>query len=319
MQTIAEIAQTIKRCEKFVIFGHSIPDGDCVGSVLALYLGLLQLGKQVKAVLPEEVPQLYRYLEGAEAVGTIELDDMDGVAIFLDCADELRVMQENISQLKNYDLIINMDHHPSNNLFADMNYVDPRAAATAEIVFQLLLDLRVDITIDIANALYAGLVMDSGRFMNSNTGGDTLRIAAGLLESGVDINQVRSSLFESKSWAEVRLLSLALQSIKPFFNGQVAVMQLAYTDIIAAEAKGLHPEGIIDYARSIEGVEIAVLLREIEPEQVKIGFRSRSRIDVARVAAKLGGGGHRQAAGAVVNAALPLALERVLTVIGEVI
>ncbi|MCX5780783.1 MAG: DHH family phosphoesterase [Firmicutes bacterium] len=299
MNDLTKIAQAIKKRDDFLLVGHSIPDGDCIGSLLGMYLGLVSLGKKVKVLLQEPVPVIYRYLAGSEVVVRPEqLVQSIRNVIFLDCSDVERTGDKVAGLFNGSQFAINIDHHHSNTCFGQLNYVDAHAASTAELVFQVLRKLQVNIDTDIAKALYVGLLQDTGGFQHSSTTGDTLRTAAELLDKGVDLDQVKLNLFESKSRAEVMLLSLALKNINFSSSGRIAWMILNHDDVAAVGALDICPEGIINYALTIKGVEVGLMFREISPGLIKVGFRSKGTVDVAALAAEFGGGGHHRAAGA---------------------
>lgn len=320
MNTLPEIAAIIKKTPAWVLVGHVIPDGDCIGSLLGLYWGLRSLGKRVVLGLEDPVPPIYRYLPGSDNLASLSTDgDLPSAVIFLDCSDAERAGETALNQLTNRVITVNVDHHATNPAFGDYNYIDSQAAATAELVYYLLQELGVDITPPMAECLYAGLVMDSGRFMYSSTRPETLEVAAELLRSGVDLERTRIELFESKPHEEVLLLRQALHDLQWDESGRIAWMTLSYADVAQIGALNLHPEGIINYTRSIAGVEVGLLIREISPGVCKIGFRSKSQIDVASIAARLGGGGHRQAAGARLEGTLDEVTQQVVQMVREVI
>jgi phosphoesterase RecJ-like protein len=320
MNSIQEIGEQILSRDEFMIVGHAIPDGDCIGSLLGLYLGLMSLGKQVQMVLEDPVPPIYMYLAGVNDIMEPEkfAQSLYNV-IYLDCSDKYRVGKRVKKLLTGSSFIINIDHHPTNDFFGHYNYVDPNAGATAEIIYKLLKSIKVEITPDIADALYAGIIKDTGSFLNNNTTSKTMKIAADLLDSGADVNKARINLIESKPREEVLLLREALKHIDFSEDGKIAWMMLSYQEAYDIGALDIHPEGIINYTRMIEGVEVALLFREISPGYVKVGFRSRGRIDVSALAVSLGGGGHRQAAGAEQKGSLKEVKEKVLRIVREVV
>jgi Exopolyphosphatase-related proteins len=299
MNSLKQIAQEIEKRDNYLLAGHSIPDGDCVGSLIGLYLGLLSLGKKVQMLLQDPVPSIYEYLAASNAVCSVTgLQEPFTNVIFLDCSDEERVGDKAIAILANRKFSINIDHHLSNVLFGNLNYVDGKSSSTAELVYELLCQLNVEISPDMAHALYVGIVQDTGCFQHNSTTGSTFRTAAALMDIGIDLDQVKLNLFESKSKAEVQLLRLALQNISFSSNGKIAWMVLNYADVKAIDAQDICPEGIINYALTIKGVEVGLLFREISPGLIKVGFRSKGEVDVSALAAEFGGGGHRRAAGA---------------------
>jgi phosphoesterase RecJ-like protein len=199
-----------------------------------------------------------------------------------------------------------------------MNHVQPEMAATAEIIYTLAKALPVDITPTLANALYAGIVQDTGSFHHSNTRAETFRIAADLLECGVDLAQTRINLFESKSRAEMSLLICALSSMRFSADGKLAWMSIAYKEAEKLGVLDLHPEGIINHTVMIEGVEVGMLFRETKPGTIKVGYRSKGKVDVALLASAFGGGGHRQAAGVTMEGAMDQVRDQVITAVREV-
>jgi len=319
MKDLQVIADAIKKEEYLAVVGHAVPDGDCVGSVLGLFLGLKQLGKNVVAYLPDRVPAQYHYLYRSDQIQMPGEPLPTGTTvIFVDCGDEQRVGEAFLPLLAERGITFNLDHHRSNPHFGNYNYVDVTAAATAEIIYELLLALQVSVTPDIAQALFAGIVMDTGSFLNGNTTAKSLRIAADLMDAGVDIDHSRISLFESKPKAEVALMARALDNLEVSPDGKMAWISLPYAEVAEVGALELFPETLINYTRMIDGVEVGMLFREIKPGTVKVGFRSKGKVDVASLASRFGGGGHLQAAGARQSGSLSEVIERVLIVVKDV-
>jgi len=319
MKDLQLIAEAMKKEEHLVIVGHAVPDGDCVGSVLGLFLGLQQLGKTVEAYLPDKVPDQYHYLHCSEQIRIPEGPIAQGISVvFVDCGDEQRVGEAFLSLMADHGVIFNLDHHRGNPQFGNYNYVDVEAAATAEIIYLLLLALQVTITPGIAQALFAGIVMDTGNFLNGNTTARSLRIAADLMDAGVDIDLSRICLFESKPKAEVVLIARALDNLVISPDGTMAWISLPYDEMVEIGALELFPETLINYTRMIDGVEVGMLFREIKPGTVKVGFRSKGKVDVASLASQFGGGGHLQAAGARQDGSLSEVIERVLKAVKDV-
>ncbi|MCR4399691.1 MAG: bifunctional oligoribonuclease/PAP phosphatase NrnA [Syntrophomonadaceae bacterium] len=316
----AEVAAAIRRHSGFVVVGHAIPDGDCVGSVVGMGHILASLGKQALLVLEDEMPPAYRFLAGSEQVlQPHAVQEWLPQVIYLDCTGRERAGDRLAACLEACPTIINIDHHVSNEYFGTINRVEPTAAATCEMLVTLADELGVPLEPRLATALYTGLLMDTGSFRYSNTRPHTLRTAARLLEAGVDVNRVRISLFESRSLQEVGLLRTALASLQFAAGGAVAWMTLRYEDLVALDAHAYHFEGLIDQARAVQGVEVALLFREIEPGLVKVGFRSKGRVDVNLLAGRLGGGGHPRAAGARLHGDLQSVQSRVLAMVEKAV
>ncbi|MDD2510016.1 MAG: bifunctional oligoribonuclease/PAP phosphatase NrnA [Syntrophomonas sp.] len=320
MNDLKEIARKIKDSDDFLLVGHKAPDGDCIGSLLGLYLGLEAMGKRVGILLSDPVPPIYHYLTAVEQVKQPgEIQSQPPNLIFLDCSDEQRVGQETFALIQHRNCSINIDHHQSNNFFGDFNYIDASAAATAEIITELLLHMQVNINAAMADALLAGIIMDTGSFLNANTTGKTLRIAAELLNFGASVNLARINLFESKSRKELLMLQRALQHLDFTADGRIAWMSLPYQEMADIGAEDLYPEGLINYTRMIEGVEVGILFREMPAGKIKVGFRSRGQVDVAALAQKFGGGGHRQASGAQCEGKLEEVKSTVILAVKDVI
>ncbi len=320
MNSLEEIASEIEKRDRFWLVSHSTPDGDSIGSLLALNQALESMGKETTMLLQDPVPHIYHYLQGSEAVlspGQVrgEPDQL----IFLDCADKERVGQDVLNIIAPDSFTINIDHHQSNTLFANMNYVQHQAAATAELIYELVKILGVSIDSPLANALYAGIIQDTGSFHHSNTTPSTFRTAADLLECGVELERTRINLFESKQRVEISLLGHALNSLKFSPEGKIAWMTISYQDAQRLGVIDLHPEGIINHTLMVEGVEVGLLFRETKPGQMKIGFRSKGAVDVSRLAATFGGGGHRQAAGAQMDDSLEECMDKVIQAVRDVI
>jgi phosphoesterase RecJ-like protein len=266
--------------------------------MIGLYSALAFMGKKVSMVLQDKVPSIYHYLRFSNKIKEPEQPVQGEITIFLDCSDAQRVGSTALTLLPAHNCTINIDHHETNEFFGTYNFVNSRASATAEIIYDLLKVMNVKITPEIANPLYAGIVMDTGSFKYSNTTSNTFKIAGELLDNGVNQSSARINLFESKSRQEILLLRLALQSIDFSDDGKIAWMTLPFQETYDLKALDLHPEGIINYTRMIEGVEVGLLFRETSPGTVKIGFRSKNDVDVAALATEFDGGGHKQAAGA---------------------
>lgn len=320
MNSLKEIAAVLKDRDNYLLTGHAIPDGDCIGSLIGLYLALLSMGKNAVILLQDKVPDLYYYLYGSDKIiSPGQIKGSFSNVIFLDSSDEQRVGTEVLECIKRRDFTINIDHHETNEFFGDMNYIDSGAAATGQIIFKLLREMNVEISLQMAEALYAAIIMDTGNFQYSNTSSETFQIAAELLECGVDLNRTRINLFESKQREEILLLKTALKYIDFSRDGRLAWMLLPYEEVKCIGALDIHPEGIIGYTRMIKGVEIGLLFREIKPGFVKIGFRSKKAVNVAEIAAHFGGGGHAQAAGARQEGTLAEVKNRVIRYIEDVL
>lgn len=320
MNKLESIGKQLSTLDNYVIVGHSIPDGDSVGSLLALFLALNRMGKKAAIIMQDNLSSIYRYLPAVDNFSQPDdIELMPENVIFLDCSRIDRIGEELLERFEDRRITINIDHHHDNDFFGDYNYVDPVASSTAEIIYQLLKVMGVEISREIADCIYAGIVMDTGSFMNSNTTSTTMRIASELLLAGASVDLARNNLLESKPREEVSLLCLGLQHLEFYREGKIACMKLPFEEVRKIDALNIHPEGTINYVRSIQGVEVALMLREVNPGLIKIGYRSKNQVDVAALAARLGGGGHKRAAGAKKSGSLDQVCSLVIDMVEDVL
>ncbi|MCG0277264.1 MAG: bifunctional oligoribonuclease/PAP phosphatase NrnA [Thermanaeromonas sp.] len=319
MNTAADIAADLVRAKEVIVASHRLPDGDCIGSTLALTRALGQLGARVAAVIGDPVPEMYRFLPGSE---DILLPDqvtfVPSLLVVVDCTDLERVAEGFGSWKQKVERVINIDHHTSNTLFGDFNLVDEEAAATGELIYAVLKEMDgLCIDSGIATALYTALVTDTGSFQFENCRARTLRIAADLLDLGADLALIREYLWENKPLLAIRLLAEVLPTLSLAYEGKVAWLVVKREVMDRLGAKGEHAEGLVNYPRSIAGVEVAAVFRELEPGVVKVALRSKKQVDVNEVAALFGGGGHRRAAGCLIRGSIEEAVEQVIRVVGD--
>jgi bifunctional oligoribonuclease and PAP phosphatase NrnA len=296
------VVDAIRSHERFVVVTHENPDGDALGSLLGMTLGLRALGKDAvmyvsgSAPLPAE----YRFLELRDVLRDVPADVGERVLLAVDCANERRIAEDR-DAVDGAASTIDVDHHHDNSLFGDVNLIDADASSTAEIVRDVLRELGVDLTPQIAQALYVGLVTDTGRFQYSNTTPKALRLAADLVEAGADVHGVFRHVYESVQFAKLKLLARALERARVFEGGRLVVSYLLKDDFGQVGAEEPYSEGIIDYLRAVEGSEMVALIREPPRDEGptrRVSLRSsRDEVDVSAIARKRGGGGHPQAAG----------------------
>ena len=297
------VVEELRQAQKLILTTHENPDGDALGSLLGMHWILEQLGKDsVMYMSPDEfpLPWEYRDLTFEGLVGAPPDDVGERIAVFLDCGNIDRMP---VDFLKREGVhILNVDHHHDNTRFGTVNLVDPGASCTAEIVWRLSKELGAVTTPTIADALYVALVTDTGRFMYENTTPDAHRMAAELIEIGVDPYRVYRRLFEDLPFRRLQLLQRALASVHRYDEGALTVGHLTAGDFEETGALETDAEGIVDHMRAVEGTAVAVLVRELLGDdrrgRRKVSLRAvDGRVDVSRIARALGGGGHRQAAG----------------------
>ncbi len=296
------VADVLRSQERFIVVGHENPDGDALGSLLGAALGLRALGKDVVMYLAGTgpMPAEYRFLGLSEVLRNLPPDIEDRVLLAVDCANERRIA-EGTEAVSRSRFVVDVDHHHDNSRFGDVNLVVSDASSTAEVIRDVLRELEVDLTPQIAEALYVGLVTDTGRFQYTNTTPKALRLAAELVEAGADIHGIFQHVYETVQFAKLKLLARALDRAQLFDGGRLVVSYLLRDDFAEVGAEEPYSEGIIDHLRAVEGSEMVALIREPPREEGptrRISLRSsHDEIDVSAVARKRGGGGHPQAAG----------------------
>jgi bifunctional oligoribonuclease and PAP phosphatase NrnA len=309
---LAAVVEALRSHDRFLLITHENPDGDALGSLLAMKLALDRLGKNSVMHLYGDapLPQEYLFMELDELTRIVPADASERVLIALDCANERRLGPDP-TLLARAPLTLNIDHHHDNSRFGRLNLIFPTASSTGEVLRDLFRELGVELTPDIAEALYIALVTDTGRFQYRNTTAKALRLAAELVEAGADVHRVFQGVYESVQFAKLKLLARALERAQVYEGGAIVVSYLLRTDFREVGAAEPYSEGIIDYLRAVEGAEMAVLIREpprtdgVAPSR-RVSLRSSTdELDVSAIARKSGGGGHRQAAGFSSEATIP--------------
>jgi bifunctional oligoribonuclease and PAP phosphatase NrnA len=298
----ASVVETIRGKNRFVVVTHENPDGDALGSMLATTLGLRALGKEASMYLTgtAPLPAEYAFLDLDGLSRTLPRDVGERVLVAVDCANERRIGEAETG-VDGAEVVVNVDHHHDNDRFGDVVLIDDHASSTAEIVRDILRDLDVSLTPEIAQALYVGLVTDTGRFQYSNTTPKALELAAELVAAGADVQGVFQHVYETVQFAKLKLLARALERAELYEGGGLVVSYLLRDDFAEVGAEEPYSEGIIDHLRSVEGSEMVALIREPPRDDGparRISLRSsHDEVDVSAIARASGGGGHRQAAG----------------------
>jgi phosphoesterase RecJ-like protein len=299
---IGETVAAINERDRFLLTTHEGPDGDALGSLLGMHRILGQLGKDsVMFLAPNELPLPleYRFLPLSELVTEAPADVGERTLLFLDCGNIDR-MPVDFLQRQGAD-VINVDHHHDNTCFGGVNLVEVEASSTAEIVWRLAALLGAELTPEIATALYVGLITDTGKFMYENTDPESHRMAAELIEAGVDVDDIYRRLYERVPIEKAKLLARALTNIDRFDSDRLALTHISVEDYEATGASELLTEGIIDHVRSLDGTIVAGVVRD-RPGSGRIARKvslrsSDGSVDVSAIAREQGGGGHRRAAG----------------------
>lgn len=297
-----EAENIILKGQEFLVTTHLNPDGDAVGSLLGLSLALQFLGKEVKLICPHPVPSIYQFLPGTEFVQspkTLEKKSFE-VGIILDCTELERTGKDLVPVLKLCKNLVNIDHHVSNKIFGTVNFVDPEAAATGELICEILETIKVPISPEVASNLYVALLTDTGSFQFTNTTPRSHRTAARLLEYGAAQEQIQQFIFEHRSLTSLNLLEKSLSTLSISKNRKVAWMTIPQKFFLDVGGKIEDCEGFINYPKSLAGVEVGILFKELDSNEIKVSFRSKNFVDVNRLATFFGGGGHERAAGCTI-------------------
>ena len=299
---IDRVADAIRAGDRFLLTTHENPDGDALGSLLGMHRILEALGKDTVMFLAAKefpLPVEYRFLPLEEVFHEPPADIADRTVMFLDCGNIDRMPADFLQHGDNK--VINIDHHHDNTRFGAVNLVDVDSSCTAEIVYDLAALLDVQLTPAIANALYVGLVTDTGKFMYENTDARSHRIAAGLIDAGVQVNEVYRRLYEHAPIEKLKLLARALEGITLRDGDRLAVTYISTEDYAVTGASEALTEGIIDHLRTVDGTVVAAVVRDQADggrAARKVSMRSTDgRVDVSAIARSQGGGGHRRAAG----------------------
>jgi len=307
VENFYQVLIEIEQRERFVLTSHARPDGDAVGSSLACCEILRRMGKQAEVILHDGVPRVYQQLPFAD--GVIHADRVNGsydAAILLECDSIQRTRLEGLEKR----FLINIDHHKSGRAFANVNWIDPQAVATAEMVYRLAREAGVKISPEIATCLYTAVLTDTGAFMYEGTNQHTFELARELVLAGADPARSARHIYFGHSTAKMRLLGLALSALQR--EGPLAWIWATQEHMERTGAKEEDCEGLVNYALAIGDVEVAVFFRELPDRRFRVSLRSKGGLDVAHIAEEFGGGGHACASGCSVDGPLHAAVESVL-------
>jgi bifunctional oligoribonuclease and PAP phosphatase NrnA len=307
---LTEVLQHIQQRNRFVLTSHARPDGDAVGSALACCQVLRAMGKQADVVLHDGVPRIYRSLPFAdEVVQSKVINGAYEAAIVLECDSIHRTRLEGLEDR----FLISIDHHASGRPFANVNWIDPHAVATAEMVFRLAREAGVKFSPEIATCLYTALMTDTGSFMFQGTNDNTFALARELVLAGADPAHCARSIYFAHSAAKLRLLGEALRNLNQ--EAHLGWVWITQKQMERCGAKEEDCEGLVNYVLSIGEVEVAAFFRELPDGRYRVSLRSKGQLDVSRVAESFGGGGHQCASGCAVDGPLAEAVRQVLSLL----
>ena len=316
------VIDAFAQAESIMLTTHCNPDGDGIGSQLALYDALTGLGKRVVMHNRDGVPRIYTFLEHANQVGRGDwpaAQDTPDLIVSLDCGSFNRLGMP--AELAEGKLLINIDHHASNKEFGAINVIDRRYCATGAMIYDLLLAMNTSFTPAIASAIYTAVLTDTSRFRLANATSDVYRLAANLIDAGAEPWPISVAVYESHTLGGLNILKLCLDTLELSDGGRSGWIHVDREMYEKAGANVEDTEGLIDHVRSIDGVEVAVLIRchESDGNRWKVNFRAKTYADVGALASRLGGGGHKHAAGCVLQGEFSEVREKVRQAVSQLL
>lgn len=315
MNPYRHVVDALLRGDRFLMACHIDPDPDCIGSLLALDWLLDRLGKEAQPLSHDPILPQWRFLPRIERIassrapGPWSAEPWDTLVV-VDC--EVARTGSAAALAHRVQRVINIDHHVTNQGTGHVNLIVPEAAAAGVIVYRLIREAGVELDADVATLLYAAILSDTGSFHFSNTSAEVFEIAADLVRRGARPDVVSREIYETRSWAYVRLLGRVLETLRRSDDGSVAWIVLSQQMMREEGARPDESDGFIQYPRMIDGVEVALFFKETETGAVRVGFRSKERVDVSQLAREFGGGGHPRAAGCTVAGPLTEVVERIV-------
>ncbi len=310
--------EKILNSEDIYIASHVQPDGDNLGSILALGIALKSINKKVYILKTDKIPSDYLFLPLVESIQTFsEMEKID-LFISLDVSDKNR-LGKNAYLIDKAITSINIDHHISNNNFCDINIVDSGASATGELVYRIIKKMNIVIDKNIATCIYTAISSDTGSFMYDNTSYKTHEIISELIKIGIDKSNININLYQNRSIERTMLFINAIGTIEFYFDNKVALVKVTQKMLEDSAANMDDTEGIVSFIREIASVEVAILIKEFNDKEMKVSMRSKRTVDVATICANLGGGGHVRAAGVTIYSSIEHAKELILNEVKKVI
>ena len=292
-----KIAKKLKKSDNIAVFVHANPDGDAIGSIVAFSTALKNMGKKVDTFI-ENKPEYLSFIidDSIKLYSELDFDKKYDLCVALDCGDKDR-MGDAAKVFDNAEFTIELDHHKTNDNYANLSYVDAIASATGEIVYELLKIMKVKITKEIAESLYIAIISDTGMFKHQNTTSKTFEIASKLVECGIDISTITHKLFYENSFVRTKCLGDVLNTLELYLDGKVGILYLTNEMMQKYGLKETELDGFVEYARNIKGVEIGIFIKQKTDTEYKASLRANTDTDMSKIAEKFNGGGHKGAAG----------------------
>lgn len=308
----------IERANSVAILSHIPPDGDALGSMLGLREALAGLGRPQARAFSAEIPDTYLFMPGIGDIETVCDDTPFDLVIMVDCAD-VRLTGAFLPVYRNAKTTVSLDHHMSNAGNGQLSFIDVNASSAAQVVLAFIEHAGVELTKTMATNLYVGISTDTGNFCYSNTTERTFQDAARLVRAGAELTYAATNLYRRRSLMKTRLIGRAIGNLELLEDGKIALMLIDEPDFEVLGSSELDYEGVIDFAREIDGVEVAVLMRKANRNKYKVSLRSKLTANVNAVAQQLGGGGHERASGCIITGSLQEARDRLLQEIKKVL
>ena len=309
MSTLDNILEEIQKAETIAILTHENPDGDAIGTGLALYHALKQLGKNPDFIVPE-YPRIFEFLPGISEIKEQSNIEKYDLAISVDCAT-IKMLNGFANYFENAKMKISIDHHGTNTMYGDINFVNPDAPACSQIMLVILEHFNVEITQEIGTCLLTGIITDTGGFKYSGVTSETFEFAAWLLNKGVNVSKIYRQVLQVKTKANFELHRIASNRLEFLENGKIAYTYITQEDEKSVNAQNGDHEGIVEIGRDIEGVEVSIFIHQTE-KGCKVSLRSNDYVNVSDVCLLLGGGGHVRAAGCLIQGTVEQAKEKIL-------
>lgn len=316
MSTLDNILEEINKAETIVILTHENPDGDAIGSGLALYNALKNMGKNPDIIIPE-YPRVFEFLPNANEIKKESSIEKYDLAISVDCAT-IKMLNGFANYFENAKVRVSIDHHSTNTMFGDLNYVSPEAPACAQILIVVLEYFKVEVTKEIGTCILTGIITDTGGFKYSSVTAETFEFVAGLLNKGINVSKIYKKVLQTKTRANFELSKRAMDRLEFFEDGKIAFTYITLQDQENVNAENGDHEGIVEIGRDVEGVEVSIFVRETDTG-CKISMRSNEYVNVSDVCILLGGGGHIHAAGCSLQCSIEQAKEKLLRQVKSVI
>ena len=308
--TLKQIANKLKEAETILMYPHVIMDGDTLGSSVALCIALRKMGKEAHILIEDEIPSYLLFLEKGYCTSDQNILDEPDISISVDCSDIERFVLRKDKFLAGKSSIC-LDHHRTNNYFADMNYIDVNAGATGEIVYDLIKNMGIELDVEMAEAIYTAITTDTGNFQYTNTTKTTHLITADLFDIGIDLEKISVEVYQNIRHEKLKIMNEVINTIEMLCNGQADIAYVTQEMLEKTGALMEETEGIIETLRNISGVEISAFLKESKSNEIKVGLRAKTYGDVSVIAQSFGGGGHKKAAGCTLNTTLEEAKQKI--------